>query len=328
MLRSPNPLVLATVLAALIVGAATVAPLTAQEDPRLARARAYLDNGEPEAALLLTNEVLAKGKPNAEALLLRSTGRAMTADLRGRFEDLQRALNIDPALRQGWLNLAGLEIAEGRYKAAYNALRKAQALDPSAVDNYLNLGAVLVLQKQLEPAREQFAEYLKREGSSAEANYLVAANYALARYQQPAVEHLRRAVELDERIRLRARSDDRFLGIDDRPFRELLNTDLYTLPAGSHSRAAAFRVPHNPVDNRLLYAVLEALNRLGVDYSPGVETSADWALIWGEMRIKVHNQANGTGVVSLSAPADRFTAEGWQHSTQELLGTIHRILGE
>lgn len=50
--------------------------------------------------------------------------------------------------------------------------------------------------------------------------------------------------------------------------------------------------------------------------------------MWADMRIKVHNQANGTGVVSLSAPPGRFTAQDWQSRSQELFLAIHGILGE
>ncbi len=318
--RSSPPFLL---YAALLAAWLAAFPALGDQDPRLARAQEYLDRGQPQEALDLLEGVLGKGKSSAEALLLRSTGRVMVADLEGGFKDLQRALEIDPTLRQAWLNLAGLEIAEKRYGAAYDALVEARKLDPSAADNGLNLGAVLLMQGEHQRAGEHFKAYLGKEGS-ADAHFLVASNYALAGHPERALVHLRRAIEIDERLRLRARADSRFLALDG--FQALLAADTYTPPPGGHTQAAAFQVPYDPRNNRLLFAVVEALNRLGVAYDPGVETSARWALVWADMRIKVHNQANGTGVVSLSAPAERFTAGEWQRRAQELFRTVHGIL--
>ncbi|MEE8524495.1 MAG: tetratricopeptide repeat protein [Thermoanaerobaculia bacterium] len=109
----------ATGLALVLTAIFFVPPAAA--DPRLDEARRYLDDSRPEEALEILDEVLKRGRKNAEALLLRSTGRVMMADLEGGYEDLRRALKIDPRLRQAWLNLAGLEIAEGRYQEAYDA---------------------------------------------------------------------------------------------------------------------------------------------------------------------------------------------------------------
>lgn len=313
-------------LAVSLAAAHLAAGLAFAADPRLAEARQHLDGGAPEDALAILDAVLRKGKPDPEALVLRSTGRAMIADLEGAFKDLQKALKIDPTLRQAWLDLAGLEIAEGRYAEAYEALLEAQKLDPAAVENHLNLGAVLVMQGKVEPAGEHFARYLEAAGESADAYYLVASNYAMAGNQRPALEHLRRAIDLDERTRLRARADARFLTLDEEAFQELLDSDRYTPSAGAHTRSAAFKTPYDVKNNRLLYAVLEALDELGMSYDPAVETTSRWALVRSEMRIKIHNQGNGTGVVSLSAPAESFTADAWQRRSQELFQAIHKAL--
>lgn len=255
----------ATVRAAALAAAVWAVPLLAAGDPRLDRAQTYLDGGQPEEAVEILDAMLKKGPPNAEALLLRSTGRVMLGDLEGGFKDLQRAIRTDPALRQAWLNLAGLEIAEGRYPAARDALIEARELDPSALDNELNLGAVVVLMGDLEQAAEHFAEYLRRAGATAEAHFQIASNYAIAGQRSPAIDHLRRAIALDERARLRARADSRFLALDGPRFQDLLRTDSYVPPPGAHARAAAFKAPpRTPKDNRLLYAVLEALGEFEI----------------------------------------------------------------
>ena len=304
-----------------------VAPATAQNEAKLAMAQRFLDQGDPTQALQIIDGVLKKDKRNARAFLLRSTGRIMAGDLTNGFADLQKALDLDPGLRQGWLNLAGLEIAERRYQPAYEALLEAQKLDPRAPDNDLNLGAVQVLQGELEKAQQHFDRYLQAQGDSAEAQFLVASNYAIAGKEDRAIEHLRRSIQVDEHYRMRARTDERFLGLKSLDYKVLLNTDFYTPPAGAHQVAAAFRVPYTQSDNKLLYAVLDSLQRLGEPYDRKVEANPRWALIWAEMRIKVTNQSDGTGVVSLSAPKDRFAADEWHRRSQALFRAIHETLG-
>lgn len=315
-------MLVAVLAAPLLPGAAA-----AQNEAQLGMAQRLLDQGNAGEALKVLDKVLKKEKRNAQALLMRSTGRIMAGNLSGGFKDLQKALQIDPGLRQGWLNLAGLEIAEGRFDAAYQALAKAQKIDPSAPDNDLNLGAVLVMQGRIDEAARHFERYLGVQGTSGEARYLVASNYALAGHEELAIEHLKRAITLDERLRLRARTDERFIGLASLDYKVLLNTDDYTLPPGDHQVAAAFRVSYRQRDNKLLYAVLDALQQLGEPYEPQIEANPRWALIWGEMRIKVTNQSDGNGVVNLSAPAERFTSDEWAQRSQVLFRTIHEILG-
>jgi tetratricopeptide (TPR) repeat protein len=257
---------------------------------------------------------------------MRSTAYIMAGDAGQGFKDLKRALKTDPTLRQGWLNLAGLEIVEKRYDEATKALLEARKLDPAAPDSYLNLGAVAMLQGRTEAATKEFRAYLERAEDLGEAHYLIAANYALGDQAQLAVEHLAAAIERDERFRLRARSDDRFAALTSPQYTALLNSDAYQPPPGAHSVSAAFDTPYSRENPRLLYAVLDAMKELGERYDPKVEATQDWALIWAEMRIKVWNQGNGTGVVSLTAPSERFTADQWHQRSQALFQAVYRIL--
>ena len=323
---SRSPVGPAWALIVALAAAPGAPPLGAQHETRLSMAESFLEQGQAAQALEVIAEVLRKDKKNARAMLLRSTARIMGGDLATGFQDLQKALKIDPRLRQGWLNLAGLEIAEGRFDAAYDALVKARELDPSAPDNDLNLGAVLVMRGDMDRASGHFSSYLETQGTSAEAQFLVAANYALAGSEERAIGHLRQAIEIDERFRMRAREDERFLTLSSLDYKVLLNTDLYQAPEDASQVAAAFEVPYRQSDNKLLYAVLDALRDLGEAYDPRIEANPRWALVWADMRIKVSNQANGLGVVSLSAPAGRFTPDDWHRRSQELFAAIHRIL--
>ena len=73
--------------------------------------------------------------------------------------------------------------------------------------------------------------------------------------------------------------------------------------------------------------MLGALKKRKISYDPNVETNQHWALVWGEtLRVKVTNQSNGTGLVSLSAPADNFSPEDWESTTQQLFRAIYDLL--
>lgn len=325
--RFPKILCSLAALAVLsLLAGSGAAALAEAPTPQLARAQALLDQGQPEDALALLDKILSGKGSDPQALLLRSTGRIMLADVKGGVADLQKALRLDPDLRQGWLNLAGLEIAQERYGEAEKALLEARRIDPEASDNDLNLGAVDLLQGQLEKAATSFERYLAKEGQSAEALYLVASNYALAGVQDSAIDTLAKAISANERMRLRARDDERFLQLQTPRYSALLRTDSYQPAPGSHSAAAAFRIAYDPADNRLIYAVLNALRRLEISYEAQIETTAEWALVWADFRIKISNQSNGTGVVSLSAPAERFSGAVWQRRTQELFRMVHEQL--
>jgi len=306
-------------LAAVLPGAAIAESPT----QALAKAQELVDAGSPRQALPLLDDLLRREPKNARALLLRSTARFLSDDLAGGKQDLDRALEIDPTLRQGWLNRAGLEVAARRYDAALAAFGQAEKLDPRAPENDLNTGAVLLLQGKLQAASGRFESYLAKLPGSADASYQVASNYAAAGYAALAVGHLRRAVELDERSRLRARTDPNFAGMaNDAHYQGLLATDSYRPAAGSHVASRAYDTPYDPADGTLLSAVVESLQLAGERFDPRVETTPDWALLWGDLRIKVSRGAGGKGLVEASAPFERMPIGDWQRRTAKLFQQI------
>jgi tetratricopeptide (TPR) repeat protein len=297
----------------------------ARETPAqtLAKAQELIDANSPRQALPLLNDLLQREPGNARALLLRSTARFLADDLAGGKQDLDRALELDPALRQGWLNRAGLEVAAKRYDAALAAFGRAEKLDPRAPENDLNIGAVLLLQGKLQAANGRFESYMQKQAGIADASYLVASNYAAAGYAALAVAHLRRAIELDERSRLRARTDPNFAGLSNDPhYQELLATDAYRPPAGSHLASRTYDTAYDPADGALLSAVVEAMQLAGERFDPRVETTPEWALLWGDLRIKVSRGADGKGVVQASAPFERMPIADWQRRSAKLFQQI------
>ena len=325
------PALVAALLLAVPLAAAppvTRAAPPASAGATLQQAQTLVDQGKPQAALPLLDTLLRQDAGNALALLLRSTARFLTDDLTGGRTDLDRALELDPGLRQGWLNRAGLEIAGKRYDQALSALERAEKLDPRAADNDLNIGAVLLLKGQLEPASQRFNSYLAKPPGAgmgpADAPYLVATNYAMAGYASLAVESLRRAIDLDERSRLRARTDSNFASLGRSPrFQELLATDSWQPPPGALVASRTYEVPYDEEDGLLLSAVLEALRSTGERVDPRVESAAAWALIWGQdLRVKVSRGADGKGLVEVSARAGLASAPQWRDRTDKLFQTI------
>lgn len=310
-----------------LLAAPLSAEASAQETPAgLARAQEMLDQGQAQAALELLGERTRSDSRDAPAFLLRSTAHFMLGE-RGQGEkDLNRALELDPKLRQGWLNRAALHIADQKYGEALAALKTAEKLDPSARDNALNIGAVLLLKGDLGAASSRFERYLAQEKDSAEAHYLVATNYALSGYVSLSVATLKKAIELEERNRLRARTDARFDPVAEQaPFQALLQEDLYQLPAGAYFARRPVAVPFGPGGGKLLGAVLDALEAAGSNVDPRVEVTDRWALIWGDLRVKVTGAAGG-GAVEVSAPAQRFSPAEWQRRLEAFFSHLDRLL--
>ena len=307
-------------LALLTALLAVAAPAAQTDGP--AAARELIEAGQPEAAAAFLDSWLQSNPRDAEALLERSTARFMLNEMATGRRDLERALELDPTLRQGWLNRAALDLADGDQAAALEAFRRAEALDPSASDNSLNIGAVLLLQGELDEANRRFERYLSAHAGTAEASYLVASNYAMAGYVGLSLGHLQRAIGLEERSRLRARNDPNFSGLaDSSQFQQLLLTDGYRPPPGAHRAVRRFEAAYDGTRGPLLGAVLDALQTSGQPYDAVIEVTPDWALVWSEMRIKVA-ALDGGGQVELSAPAERFTPEQWRQKSEALLRQI------
>lgn len=308
---------------ALLLGTA----VTAQEE-RLTRAQSLLDEGRPTAAIEALRPLLRKEDPRA--LLLRSTAHFMEGRVEEGRADLDRVLALAPDLRQAWLNRAGLDIAEQRYDRALEALETARRLDPSAPDSHLNIGAVLLLQGHLAEATASFERYLDAAGASADAHFLVATNYAGRGYAPLAIESLRRAIELDERYRLRARTDDNFAAIAEAPeLAAVMETDSYRPAPGDHALQRSYPAPYDGGDGVLLSAVLEGLRLVGEPFDPRIEVTSDWALVHGDLRIKLSDRRTEDsvdGVLSLSAPAGSLSASEWDRRVERLLEAVEVAL--
>lgn len=314
-------------LAALAVAAAS--PLGAQGgagDP-LAAARRALAAEDPEGAIALLDPLLKRDPRNGPALVERSTAHAMLGDLEACKADLDRAIAAAPTLRQAWLNRSGIAIHERRWEAALADLREAERLDPSAPDNPLNQGAVELLRGELPAATAQFQRFLARDPSAADSWYLVASNYALAGYAALAVQHLERAIALDERSRVRARTDANFADlVDNRGFARLLTTDAWVAPEGSLTAERTFPSRYAGAEAPIVVAVLNTLQLSGMRLDSRVELTADWALFWSDFRIKLAANRDDSTTLRLTAPPGLFSPTSWETRTQSFFAEIEAQL--
>jgi len=146
------------------------------------------------------------------------------------------------------------------------------------------------------------------------------------------VETLRRAVEADEAYRLAARTDPSFQAIAEAPdFQRLLETDLH--PPAPDDRVVRERYPaaydggHGP----LLSAVLEALRLTEEPFDPRVEVTPEWALVHGELRVKVSDAPPaeaeaGPGILQISTRPGAVPAAEWQRRVERVLEAVDLAL--
>lgn len=316
-----------TILAASIAIGALLAPAplsaAAKPDPaqQLAAAQAKLDADDPQGALAILDPLLKRDGKLAHGYLLRGTARLMLGTAGGK-EDLDKALALDPTLRQAWLDRAAVAVSEKRYEAALADFQKARDLDPADADGLLNIGAVELLLGRLDAASQSFQQFLGQRPGDASAHFLVAKNYALTGYAGLAVQGLQQAIALDERVRAAARGDGAFSSLASNPrYQELMRKDSFKLPAGLPYAERFYPAAYRQGQGPLLPATLDALQSLGEPFDSRVEVTPDWALLWGAMRIKLSDDAKGQGVVTLSARPGLSTAD-WEQKSAKLLDTI------
>ena len=322
MLRLPAALLTSVVLCGSAIGAQS----DSVGDP-LVEARSLLESGQPVVALEILKSLVESGGASAEALLLVSTAHFMLGNTEQGRLALEQSIQLDPTLRQAWLNRAALDLAERRYDEAIAAFTRAQELDPTAPDSDINLGATMILKGDVGRASRHFNRYLSGQRSSANAYYLVATNYAMGQHWELAVRHLEAAIRLDEKSRRRSRTDPNFGPLADyEPFQALLATDSYQPGPDAHLRVEVFDSSYDGGHGKLLKALLNALQFSGWPFDPNVEVTDQWALVWGDLRLKVTNSSAGGGQIEMTAPAASHTAQRFSQLAGELTGKINEQL--
>lgn len=286
----------------------------------LERAQALIDQEEPQQAIEILDAYLRKHQKSAAGHLSRSTAHFVLGDLDAGRRDLERALELDPSLRQGWLNLGGLHLAEDDPSGALAAFERARDLDPAAADNDLNLGTVKLLLGRSREAAIHFEAHLGRQSEPAAAAFLIAKNYAVAGYHDEALGSLRDAIQNDERFRMEARTDPVFDPLRTHPdFVRLLETDTFEPEPGAHVRRAQIDAPYEIGRGEALAAVVDSLRALGMPFDSRIEVTPSWSIIHGDMRIKLTAAGPEKSTIELTAPAERFTEAQWEAESERLL---------
>ena len=282
-----------------------------------------VDLGDAEGALRALEPLLKQDPKNAKAQLLRSSAWFILGDREQGLHSLEKSLKLNPGLRQAWLNRGGFYLSEENYQEAILSFEKARALDPAASDNSLNLGTAHLLAEAVPEAERYFKEHLERAPKKGDAYYLIATNYALAGYKTRALQHLQTAIRIDERARLRARTDQRFAAIaEDAGYQALLTTDNYRPPKGALVAGKTFAHPYEIEQGRMLGAVVDSLTRLGFKFGSRIEVTPQWALIWSDVRIKVSAAGPGRSKVELIAAPGKVSANAWKTRSESLFETI------
>jgi len=316
--RKKSPL--SAVLISLVLLAGSTVPLGAQD---LLSLRALLKAERSREAIQGAQKLVKRESGNAEAWFLLSEAHLMEGDLKSGREALNKALKLDSSLRQGWLNRAALDMAEQRFEGAIEAFRTAQSLDPSATDSYLNIGTALLLSGNLPEGEASFKTYITRTPRDGDAHFLVASNLALAGYRAKSAEYLQQSIELNERNRLRVRTDPNFNEASAAPeIQDLLLNDRYQPPPGSLNAANVFEVPYTGTTSKVLYAVVDVLQLGGYPVEQQVEVTPEWAVLWSDVRVKILARGRTHSEVQLIAPPGSHLPAAWQARTDKFFREV------
>lgn len=82
---------------------------------------------------------------------------------------LQRGLDLDPGLAEGWVVLGELRLDAGDPAGAYRAWRRAASLDPTMAGVHHNLGNLAIGEGRFDDARQRFEATLQLDPNFAEA---------------------------------------------------------------------------------------------------------------------------------------------------------------
>ncbi|MFB3040979.1 MAG: tetratricopeptide repeat protein [Candidatus Poribacteria bacterium] len=107
-------------------------------------------------------------------------------------------------------NLGQAYLRKGEYEPAITAFKKTIEMKPDAVQAYVNLATVFLKQNRLDLAIASCQNAIRIAPNSALAHYNLACVYALMGEEKPAIESLKRALDLSTEIREFAQEESAF----------------------------------------------------------------------------------------------------------------------
>lgn len=179
MLRNGNPATSVTVLKTL------AERYDAEVEAHLGLSRAYITQGDTEAALASAGEAVEREPDNIEALLLRAQLISSSGDPDEAYNSLQDALSADPSNTRLRLAYAEMLVGGGRYELAEVELEK---IYEESADNTVflqRIGLLALESRRLDQAKRYFTDLLASGDYPAESSfYLARINDMQQEYQQ------------------------------------------------------------------------------------------------------------------------------------------------
>lgn len=135
-----------------------------------------------------------------------------------------RGLKKNPEESSLYYNM-GVTLSEmGRYNEAVEAYRNALEIKPDEHEIYYHLGTALTELKKYNDAIEVYKNALKIKPSDSEMLYNISTNYVLLKKNDIALDNLRKAIELNNDLKLEAKHDRAFSSIfSNAEFKELVS---------------------------------------------------------------------------------------------------------
>lgn len=216
------------------------------------RATAHLFKGENEQALADCKKAIELNPNLAEAYVNQGVALSATNDVEREIASYDKALKSKPGLHQAWYNRGIALSSRGKFDEAIASYNKAIEIEPNkaeawlarglslrnlgllkeAIDSYdkaisirpdlyeawYNRGIALRSSGETEKAIRSFKEAINHNKKYAKAFYNIACAHALLDEPKPALENLRRSIELEcEKYLNKARTDPDFDKINTNP---------------------------------------------------------------------------------------------------------------
>lgn len=159
-------------------------------DDLLAQARAALANGQPQAAITLTSQALAKDARSATAYFLRGAAYETLARHREAVADFDQALRLDPTQAEAYNHRGSEHFKLGNIRQSLADFDRFLELRPAERPGHWRRGITCYYAGQFDEGRKQFEGYEKVDTNDVEN----AAWHFLCNARQHGVEKARREI--------------------------------------------------------------------------------------------------------------------------------------
>jgi tetratricopeptide (TPR) repeat protein len=156
----------------------------------------YLELGRPVDAIRHYAAVARLQPESATARFNLGTALLFAGRHESAIEELRRAVMLDPRSARAHDNLGTAFSAAGFSDAALEQFNEALRLEPASASAHNNVGMILMSQGRLDVAAAMFEQALRLDDTVADAHFNLALVQRAHRADHEAVEHLRRAIQL------------------------------------------------------------------------------------------------------------------------------------